>query len=44
LANWSALNTRHSLPGCCSRAAITARHARDVAPTRGLGCAENGIP
>ena len=31
-------------PGCCIRAAITARQAREVALGRGLGWVENGIP
>ena len=44
LASCSARNTRHSLPGHCWRAAITARHARDDALSRGLGFGANGIP
>jgi hypothetical protein len=43
-ANWMARNARHSLPGLAIRAAITARHARAVALTRGLGWGENGMP
>ena len=44
LASCSARNTRHSLPGCCSRAATTARQAREVALTRSFGAGANGIP
>ena len=44
LANWSARNTVHSLPGLASRAATTARQARAVALSRALGAGENGIP
>ena len=43
-ANWIARNTRHSLPGEASRAATTARHAREVALSLGFGAGENGIP
>ena len=45
--NWvscSARSAAHSLPGCSSRAASIARHARAVAATRAFGVGENGIP
>ena len=43
-ASWSARNTAHSLPGCGSRAATTARQARAVALTRSLGVGRERHP